>query len=158
MFDIRAICSMYDISYIVCLSVRLGATLAINNFEVFMIRLRFRKPLTNKTIRHEKLKWFFSRTTEPISSKLGTKHPWVTGIQVCSNERTTPLSKGILGWNIKNTWTNSKIFSWTTGPISNKRGGTKYPWVTGIQVCSNKGQRPFPRRHNYEVEKYIVKF
>ena len=28
----------------------------------------------------------FSRTTEPISTKLGTKHPWVKGIQVYSNE------------------------------------------------------------------------
>ena len=32
------------------------------------------------------LKIFFSRTTGPISNKLGTKHPWVKGIQVCSNE------------------------------------------------------------------------
>ena len=31
---------------------------------------------------------FFSRTTGPVSTKLGTKHPWpwVKGIQVCSNE------------------------------------------------------------------------
>ena len=28
----------------------------------------------------------FSRTTEAISTKLGTKHPWLKGIQVCSNE------------------------------------------------------------------------
>ena len=28
----------------------------------------------------------FSRTTGPISSKLGTKHSWVKGFQVCSNE------------------------------------------------------------------------
>ena len=32
------------------------------------------------------LKIFFSRTTGPISTNLGTKHPWVKGIQVCSNE------------------------------------------------------------------------
>ena len=32
------------------------------------------------------LKIFFFRTTEPISTKLGTKHPWVTGIKVSSNE------------------------------------------------------------------------
>ena len=32
------------------------------------------------------LKIFFSRTTEPISIKFVTKHPWVKGIQVCSNE------------------------------------------------------------------------
>ena len=28
----------------------------------------------------------FPRTTGPISTKLGTKLPWVKGIQVCSNE------------------------------------------------------------------------
>ena len=32
------------------------------------------------------LKFFFSRTTEPMSTKLGTKHPWMIEIQVCSNE------------------------------------------------------------------------
>ena len=32
------------------------------------------------------LKIFFSRTTGPISTKLGIKHPRVKGIQVCSNE------------------------------------------------------------------------
>ena len=32
------------------------------------------------------LKIFFSRITGPISTKFGTKHPWVNGIQVCSNE------------------------------------------------------------------------
>ena len=30
----------------------------------------------------------FSRTTWPISTKLGTKHPWVKRIQVCWNEET----------------------------------------------------------------------
>ena len=29
---------------------------------------------------------FFSRITRPISTKLGTKHPWVKGIQVCTNK------------------------------------------------------------------------
>ena len=32
------------------------------------------------------LKIFLSRTTGSISSKLGVKHTWVKGIQVCSNE------------------------------------------------------------------------
>ena len=32
------------------------------------------------------LKIFFLRTTGPISTKLGTKHPWVKGIKVSSNE------------------------------------------------------------------------
>ena len=35
-----------------------------------------------------KFKNFFSRTTEPISTNLGTKHPWVRGIQDSSNEKT----------------------------------------------------------------------
>ena len=29
---------------------------------------------------------FFSRTTGPISTKFGTKNPWLKGIPVCSNE------------------------------------------------------------------------
>ena len=32
------------------------------------------------------LKIFFSRTAGPISTKFGTKHPLVKGIQLCSNE------------------------------------------------------------------------
>ena len=36
----------------------------------------------------------FSRTTGPISTKLGTKHPWVKEIQVCSNEGPRPFPRG----------------------------------------------------------------
>jgi hypothetical protein len=32
------------------------------------------------------LKIFFSRTTGPILTKLGTNNSWVKGIQVCSKE------------------------------------------------------------------------
>ena len=38
----------------------------------------------------EKIKIFFSLTTGPISTQPATVHPWVKGIQVCSNE--DPLS------------------------------------------------------------------
>ena len=31
-------------------------------------------------------KVFFLRTTGPISTKLGTEHPWVKGIKICLNE------------------------------------------------------------------------
>ena len=41
-----------------------------------------------------KLLIFFSRTTGPISTKLGTKHPWVEGIQVYSNGSLTPFPQG----------------------------------------------------------------
>ena len=37
-------------------------------------------------VQEQILKIFFSRTTWPISTKQGTKHPWVKGIQVCSYE------------------------------------------------------------------------
>ena len=37
-------------------------------------------------------------------------------------------------------------------PVSTKLG-TNHPWVEGIQVCSNKGQRPFQRGDNSEIVK-----
>jgi hypothetical protein len=37
---------------------------------------------------------FFSRTTGPILTRLGTNHPWVKGIQVCSKEGDSPFPKG----------------------------------------------------------------
>ena len=37
---------------------------------------------------------FYSKTSRPITTELGTKHPWVKGIQVCSNEGHSPFSKG----------------------------------------------------------------
>ena len=40
------------------------------------------------------LKIFFSRTTEPILTILGTDHPYVKGIQVCSNEGDNLSTKG----------------------------------------------------------------
>ena len=40
-----------------------------------------------------------------------------------------------------------KIFSRTTGLISTKLD-TIHPWVKGIQFCSNKGFRPFPKGYN----------
>jgi hypothetical protein len=36
----------------------------------------------------------FSRTTWPILTTLGTNHPWVEGIQVCSNEGDSPFPRG----------------------------------------------------------------
>ena len=37
---------------------------------------------------------FSSKTTGLISIKLGTKHPWVKGIQINSNEGPFPFSRG----------------------------------------------------------------
>jgi hypothetical protein len=40
------------------------------------------------------LKKIFSRTSRPISIKLGANHPWVKGILNCSNEGPGPLQRG----------------------------------------------------------------
>ena len=91
------------------------------------------------------LKIFFSRTAWPILTKLSTKYHWVKGIQVCSNEGPCPFPKGNNYKKAKIHWQNFIIFfSRTTGPISTKLG-TKHPLMMGIQVCSNKGPRLFPR-------------
>jgi hypothetical protein len=37
---------------------------------------------------------FFSRTTGPILTRLGTNYPWGTGIQVCSKEGDSPSPRG----------------------------------------------------------------
>jgi len=34
---------------------------------------------------------FFSRNTRPISTKLGWKHAWEVGIQICSNKGAGPF-------------------------------------------------------------------
>ena len=41
-------------------------------------------------------KLFTSITIKPISTKLGTKHPWVNVIQDCSNEGPRPFPRGII--------------------------------------------------------------
>ena len=97
----------------------------------------------------------FYRTTGPISTKLGTMHPWVKEIQVYSNEEPCPFPRGDNYEKAKIHWWNLKIFFYrTTGLISTKLG-TKHPWVKGIQVCSNEGNHPFPRGDNYEKAKTL---
>ena len=109
-----------------------------NNYEIAKIHLG-------------NLKNVFSRTTEPISTKLGTKHPWVKGIQVCSPKGPRLLPSGDNKEEPKLHWQNLKIFfSRTTEPISTKLG-TKHPVVKGIQAFKNEGSCPFPRGDNYKI-------
>jgi hypothetical protein len=62
-------------------------------------------------------KIFFSRTSSPISIKLGINHPWVKGILNCSNEEPRPLQRGDNLKNAKLGWGHLKIFfSRTTEP------------------------------------------
>jgi hypothetical protein len=85
---------------------------------------------------------FFSRTTGPILNRLGTNHPWVKGIQICSKEGDSPSPRGDNIERVKIHWKFSKVFFFRTSrPISIKLG-TNYPWVKGIQVCSDKGPGP----------------
>ena len=65
--------------------------------------------------------FIFSRTTGPISAKLGTKHPLVKEIQVCSNEGPYPFPRGYDNKIGKFSDKIHKIFL-TTGPILIKFG------------------------------------
>jgi len=47
------------------------------------------------------LKDFFSRTARPISTKLGRKHSWMMGIQICSNKARGKIRKILI--NIQKT-------------------------------------------------------
>ena len=55
-----------------------------DNYEISQRKFCHRKQTKLKTI-------FFSGTTGPISTKLGTKHPWLLGIEVCSKEGPCPF-------------------------------------------------------------------
>ena len=86
---------------------------------------------------------FFSRTAGPNSTKLGTHHPWVKGLQVCSNEGPGLLQRGDNHENAKLGWCHLKIFfSRTTGT-----GKLKFIWklpdIVEIQVCSNHDARGY---------------
>jgi hypothetical protein len=95
---------------------------------------------------------FFSRTTGPILTRLGTNHPWEKGIKVYSNEgeRLSRLSpRGDNSKRVKVHWKILKIFfSRTTGPNSIN---TKQPQIKGIQVFFlNKGPGPLQRGDNHK--------
>ena len=75
-----------------------------------------------------------------ISTKLGTKHPRVKGIQICSKEGHIPFQGKII---LKiHCWLLKVFFSRTIGSLSNKLG-TKHLWNT--QISSNEGPSPFPQ-------------
>jgi hypothetical protein len=85
-----------------------------------------------KTLNFCKKKIFFSRTTRHNSIKLGTNHPWVNGIQGCTNKGPGPIQRGDNHKNVKSELGHLKIFfSRTTGPILT-RLGTNHSWVKGI--------------------------
>ena len=105
---------------------------------------------------HWRIWTILSSTAKPVWIKLGTMHPWVKGIQFCSNEGLCPFSKG-------NNFEIAKIhrrickilFSRTTGLISIKLG-TNHLWVKGIQVYSNEGPLLFPRVDITNIENKLT--
>ena len=101
--------------------------------------------------------FFFSRTTGPILTKLGTNHPWVKGIRVCPNEGPRPFWTGDNNKKVKMYWQDLTIFSSrTTGPIPTKHI-TKHHLVNRSQVYSNEWPHPFPRGENFKIVKLLFK-
>ena len=97
------------------------------------------------------LKIFFSRTTGPILTRLGTNHPWVEGIEVCSYEGDNPSPRGDNSKRVKIHWIFFlRIFIFRTSRPNSIKLGTNYPWMKGIQVCSNKGPGPLQRGDNHK--------
>jgi hypothetical protein len=62
------------------------------------------------------LKKIFSRTSRPITIKLGKNHPWVQGILNCPNKGPGPLQRGDNHKNAKMGLVHLKIFFRTTEP------------------------------------------
>jgi hypothetical protein len=54
------------------------------------------------------LEKFFSRTSRPISMKLGTNHPWVKGIPNCTNQVPGPFRRGVNHKKAKMGWGSFK--------------------------------------------------
>jgi hypothetical protein len=82
------------------------------------------------------LKIFFSRTTWPILTRVGTNCPLGKGIQVCSNKGGSSSPRGYNRKRVKTHGKFLKFFSRTSWPNSIKLG-TNYHWTKEIQICSN---------------------
>jgi hypothetical protein len=72
------------------------------------------------------------------------------GIQICSKEGDNPSPKGDNSEKVKIHWKFSKIFFSRTSRLKSIKLNTKYPWVKGIQVCSNKGPGSLQRGDNHK--------
>jgi hypothetical protein len=90
----------------------------------------------------------FSRTSKPISIKLGANYPWVKGIQACSNKGPGPLQRGDNYKNVKMGWGHLKIFSRTTGAEKLRFIG-KLPDTVQNRVSKNHGPRGSDRKNHF---------
>ena len=97
---------------------------------------------------------FFSRTTGSISTKLGTKHPWMIGIYFCSNEGPCSFPRVDNNKLAKIHWRTLKNFFWrTTGP-NNQTWHIAFLGM-GIHVCLNEGPAFFQGKIIRKWRKYI---
>jgi hypothetical protein len=86
---------------------------------------------------------FLSRTTGPILTRL-----WGEEFQVSSNEGDCPFPRGDNNESVKIHWKFLKIFFSRTSCPNSMQLSTNYPWVKGIQLCSNEGPGPLQRGDN----------
>ena len=100
-----------------------------------------------------KFKIFFSRTTWPISTKLGTEHCLVKGIQVCSKEGSRPFPRGDNYEIVKIHWQNLKTSS--PEPLSKFQPNLAQSILgwRGFKFIQMKGFRFFKRGDNNEMMK-----
>jgi hypothetical protein len=91
---------------------------------------------------------FFSRTTEPILTRLGTDHLWGEGFQVSLNEGDYPSPRGDNSKSVKIYWKFLKIFFSRTSRPNSIKLGTNFFGVKGIKFCLNKGPGPLQRGDN----------
>jgi hypothetical protein len=90
---------------------------------------------------------FFSRTTGPILTRLGTNHSWVKGIQVCSNKGPGRLQRGD---NHKNGMGSFKSLFLQNHWANFNQTWHKSSWRERIQVSLKEGDSPSPRGDNSE--------
>ena len=100
-------------------------------------------------------KIFFSRTTGPISTKLGINYPWVKRIEINSNQGLCPFPRGnnykieIIHWQI---W--KIFFSRTTRPIQSNLAQIILGWL-GFKLVQMKGSALFQEEIITKLQKYI---
>jgi hypothetical protein len=80
------------------------------------------------------LKIFFSRTTGPILTRLGTHHPWRVRIQMSLKEGDSPFPRGDNSERVKIHRKVLKIFFSRTRRPKSIKLGTNCPLVKRIQV------------------------
>ena len=89
----------------------------------------------------------------PNSTKFGISHPWVKGIQVCSNEGSFPFPRGDNYKLVKNTLMKFKIHLLRNQWVNFNQILHKASLGEGCISLFNEGPHIFPRVDNYKIAK-----